>query len=195
MYLEHSRTQAIDLSIKPIFGTLRNEELLSPSGDILAICDVELSYAYVVIEATDVNMGIIDGLGVNGDEVLVGSIYCRYLGAENGRILFEVSPGRSRRSLAGTAQTLKNFVAMEGVFHESDWIGIGIDSGSMLIVSLKSSDLERSETGNSAILRSQIKREILRRGINSQIQNSGARDSTVAARCFFMKRVPDADHN
>ncbi len=185
--------QAIALSAKPIFGTLRDEEIYDPDGNLIAEVDVEATRVNVLVKTVDPNMDVIDGIGFEGGEVVKGSIRCRYLGNQDGYFEFELSAETEIETLAGTTQTLDELVALEGTFHRDDWIGLEVERGGLKIVSLVETDDDVPPTGIDLKLKNQLKQQILGRGIafDNQEHRSSPK-SAIAVLKYFMRRVFDA---
>lgn len=183
--------QALALSIKPIFGTLRNEVLHDSAGNLIATANVEAVYAHVVINTVDQNMDVLDGIGFHGEYDCAETLRCRYGGEREGQVFFEISPASSKKSLAGTSLTMENFVALEGEFRSEDWIGVGFESGGLQIQEFSSDDQAPS---SKLSMREQIKRQVLNQGINLGNTEEGVHNIHLSARRFFMKRAfEDAD--
>lgn len=191
VHTDDDRVQALALSVRPIFGTQRNEDIFDPDGKLIATGDFEIFYAYILIDTADPNMSVMNGVGVNTDEVSIGGITIRYLGKEDGRILFEIAACKPRTTLAGTSQTVMDLVALEGVFHKEDWIGIGIDKGGLQIVRLNVDDADANDTNAAPSLRNQLKRQILSRGIDLQTEGNSVNETKLTARRYFMRRIYD----
>ena len=193
VHAELNRRQPIGLSVKPIFGTLREEELYDPDGKLLAIADIEAVSAYIMIETSDPYVEVLAGMGVDGEELVIGTIVCRYQGRINGRVQFEIMAVRTdsanRTTLAGTSQTLSGLVDLEGVFDEDDWIGIGIDRAGLDIVKLSLISGDEDVTSGRLSLESQIKRQVLKQGIELMPESELRQDVRLAAKWYFMKRI------
>lgn len=187
------RVQAIALSAKPIFGTLRDEEISDPDGNLIAEADVEATRVNVLVKTVDPHMDVIDGIGFEGGEVVKGSIRCRYLGNQDGYFEFELSAETEIETLAGTTQTLDELVALEGTFHRDDWIGLEVERGGLKIVRLVETDVDAVPAGIDRALKNQLKQQVLSRGIvfDNQNQPSG-RKNAIAVLKYFMRRVFDA---
>lgn len=194
VHTDDDREQALALSVRPIFGTQRNEDIFDPDGNLLATGDFEICYAYILIDTADPNMSVMGGVGVNTDEVSMGGITIRYLGKEDGRILFEIAACKPRTTLAGTSQTVMDLVTLDGVFHREDWIGVGIDKGGLQIVRLNINDADSDESKAAPSLRNQLKRQILGRGIDLQTEGNSLTETKLTARRYFMMRVYDESY-
>jgi len=182
--------QPLAMSIKPIFGTLRNEGLYDQNDNLLATANIEAIYAHVIVETEDKNMDVLDGIGFNGEQVLADVLKCRYVGESNGRLYFEVSAARTSKTLAGISPALPNFVALEGVFNKEDWMGIGIEKGGLQILEFsKDGDAPTSDLN----LRDQIKRHVLSRGIDLGNSDGSNHNIHLTARRFFMKRSLESE--
>lgn len=186
------RLQAIALSAKPIFGTLRDEEIYDPDGNLIAEADVEATRVSVLIRTVDPHMDVIDGIGVEGGEVTKGSVKCRYLGNQDGFFEFELSAEDEIETLAGTTQTLDDLVALEGKFNRDDWIGLEVARGGLQIVRLAEVEFDGPQTGIDSKLRNQLKQQILSKGIVFDSEEMPSRKSAVAVLKYFMRRVFDA---
>jgi hypothetical protein len=187
------RLQAVALSAKPIFGTLRDEEVYDPEGNLVTEADVEATRVNILVKTVDPHMDVIDGIGFEGGEVVKGSIRCRYLGNQDGYFEFELSAEAEIETLAGTTQTLDELVALEGTFHRDDWIGLEVERGGLKIVRLAETDTDVAPTGIDRELKNQLKQQILSRGIVFDDQEqSSSRKSAIAVLKYFMRRVFDA---
>ncbi len=151
-----------------------------------------MTYAHVIVETNDQHMDVLNGAGFDGEKCFAGNLNCRYGGEHNGRLSFEIAAAKAGTTLAGSSLTIENFVELEGEFNKDDWVGIGIETGGIQI-------LEFAE-GNGAPsakldLRSQIKRQVLNRGIILDNDGSGHHGIRLTARRFFMKRWLDTNEN
>lgn len=177
--------QPLALSVKPIFGTLRNEEILDPEGKLLASANVEVAYAYIIVDTNDEFMDVLNGAGFDGETTIAGMLSCRYGGEHDGRNYFELSAKNVRGSLAGTAPTLEDFIELEGIFNKDDWIGVAVESGGLQLREF-STGAERPH--EDLDLRTQIMRQILNRGLMIEKTENEQHTLKLTARRYFMRR-------
>ncbi|MEP3845547.1 MAG: hypothetical protein ABJM43_09420 [Paracoccaceae bacterium] len=185
---DEGERQPLALSVKPIFGTLRNEEISDPDGKLLASANIEVTYAFIVVETKDDFMDILDATGFDGEVNVSGVMNCRYGGENENRNYFEISAASARGSLAGTSLTLDNFIELEGVFNRDDWIGIALEAGGLQLMEFSTGIV--GETGDLD-LRSQIKRQVLNRGLVIGSTHEEQHKLRLTARRYFMRRHLD----
>ena len=200
VYGNQDRRQAIGLTVRPSFGTLRDEELIDPNGTLLAIADLEVSYANIIIFTADEDIAVLSGIGLNGEEKR-GSITCQYKGTDGRQTVFEVrpvkvehegaSPHPHRMTLAGISVGLANLAAIEGKFTQEDWVGVGLKTGGLEIVSFYYPEQSKSDEKDTYSLKDQIKRQVLKRGIQIEENESSRGEIHLASKKYFMKRIFD----
>ncbi|TQM92415.1 hypothetical protein [Roseinatronobacter monicus] len=202
VFAEDDRRQDIGLSARPTFGTLRDEELSDPDGNLLAVADLEVTYANLIVHTADEHMSLLGGIGIDGEEERAGLI-CRYNGPgqDDKKIHFEVrlaeskdesQPTRLRRdTLAGMSVELSNIVELRGKFTQDDWIGIGIKTGAIQIVSFEFLAPSEENTQNVYSFKSQVKRQVLKRGLELDENDGSHRRIRLASQKYFMKRIFD----
>ena len=157
----------------------------------MATGDFEVRYAFIVVATDDPNMGVLAGVGVDGEQVSQDGITYRYLGKEDGKVLFEISASKPRTTLAGTAQTVTDLVTLEGNFNKEDWIGVGISNGGLQNVRLNLNSAETVDADTTPSLQNQLKRQILSRGIDFRSPENPHQNTKLTARRYFMKRLFD----
>ncbi len=78
--LEADKRQTLSFDVRAIFNTIRNEPLYDADGQLIATADMELDYAYLIVQLSDPTAVLKRGTGVDGGRVAVGKFWISYLG-------------------------------------------------------------------------------------------------------------------
>lgn len=191
VYADAEREQTIGLSVRVNFGSIRNEDFYSEDGEYIANATAEASIVYVVIKTESPEVRVLSGLGVSSGEVVIGNIVCRFGLELEGHIDFELRPLKGAATLAGISEVLTDLAVVQGEFGRDDWVGLYIKPGGLQLPIITFDGEKSSMAGKHLTIREQIKRQVLKRGIELLIVGEENQDTTVLSRRFFMRKIFD----
>ncbi|TCM48315.1 hypothetical protein C8J36_11412 [Rhizobium sp. PP-F2F-G48] len=185
---DSERRQAIALTARAIFNTIRREEFCAPDGSLIAVADMELRHAYLIVRVSDPSVAVLSGIGTEG-KVVFQSIEISYLGTESELVVFEVAPTDKTKTLAGTVQRLEDLVELQGRFTDQDYIGAAIDKNGIQLVNVEfEGNIAKSDERPISLA---LKQQLLARGIQLTNAGSSTDERRVTARRYFMRSVID----
>ena len=186
--LEAGKRRTLSFDVRAIFNTIRNEPLYDADGQLIAIADMELDYAYLIVQLDDPTAELKRGMGVDGGRVAVGKFWISYLGTSEGVVQFEVMPREPSNTLAGASENLQELAELDACFSIDDSIGAAFDANA-----LRPKRIRYEESTEEASSRKQqplllaLKQQVLARGISLAARGGEGNGRKLAARRFFMK--------
>lgn len=187
VFSDPNRKQAISLSARAIFNTIRSEEICSKDGDLIAVADFELTHAYLVVHVSDPNMTVLGGIGMEG-KVECGDIQISYHGTQDDLVLFELAAKAQGGTLAGIVQRLENLVQLEGRFVETDFLGTAVEKNGIRPMNLRFEGQD-DELPQGRFIIQAMKRQLLSRGIRLDCAEDAPDEKWLTAKRYFMKPI------
>jgi len=191
VHLDSERQQAIALSARAMFNTIRNEEFCSDDGALVAEADIELTYAYLVVRVADPSVEILAGIGMDG-RMELGKTQISYIGTQDDLVFFEIAPSVEGESLAGIAQLMDNFVELKGRFDRADFIGAAFEGNGIRLAKLH---FPEPVVGEKSIktrpIGQSIKKQILARAIALSSCSNPSDEKMLTVKRFFMETIVD----
>lgn len=191
---EPESRQAIALSARAIFNSIRDEEFTTPEGVLVAQADIELSYAYLVVHVSDPKIEVLNCFAMTGRQNL-GDIQISYMGTEENCVVFEITPRQKGASLSGIAQFVEKLVEFHGCFLRSDYLGAAFDSNGVRLQNLRLAPTSGASDPVKRPITLSMKEQIIRRGIALSERAQNKDRKLLAVKRFFMESVVnDPEH-
>lgn len=174
--------QTLSISGRVLFNSILNEPIVDIDGSEIAVVDLELRNAYVILSLSDPEAQLINSAGFSGQERQDG-IRLSYHGQHNGKIVVEVSSDTAGVSLAGRVANIDNLFDIKAKFYSDDSVSVGFDRNSILSKDTQQPDA-RADTPENRLRRA-IENQLIGCGIADMVFSDIENDIILAARKRF----------
>ena len=175
--------QTVRISGRLLFNSILNETIFDVDGTEIAVADLELRNAYVILSLSDPDAKLINSAGFLGQERQDG-IRLSYHGQNNGKIVVEVASDTQGASLSGSVANIDNLFEVKGKFCSDDSISVGFDRNSILSKNVHRQTLSSLETPERRLRRA-IENQLIERGIAEAVFSDNENDIVLTVRRRF----------